>query len=378
MNNKYFPEIKGSFGFGMMRLPMNDGEHPDVNYEITSTMVDKFIESGFNYFDTAHGYLEGRSEIAVGKCLSARHDRDEYLLANKLTGDFFKTQEDIRPLFMSQLKTCGVDYFDFYLIHAVDKSNYKHFTKCKAYEEALKLKEEGYIRHLGMSYHDSADFLETVLTAHPEVEFVQLQLNYIDFDDAVVQSRKCLEVCNKYGKPVSVMEPVRGGSLANLPEKGKALVKELGDMSAASYALRFAAGCDGVYVTLSGMSNLEQMEDNTSTMKDVKPLTDAEKDALAEIAEIFKTPDFIPCTACHYCTAGCPSLINIPGIFAAMNQKSMFGGWNANFYYNKAIVDAKPSDCIKCGLCEKSCPQHLKIRDLLVKATEIFEKKKED
>lgn len=375
MNNKYFPEIKGSFGFGMMRLPMTEGENPDVNYEMTNQMIDRFIESGFNYFDTAHGYLEGRSEIAVGRCLSARHSRDEYLLANKLTNDYFKTQEDIRPFFMSQLETCGVEYFDFYLIHAVDKTNYKKFSECKAYEEALKLKEEGYIKHLGMSYHDSADFLDSVLAEHPEVEFVQLQLNYIDFDDAVVQSRKCLEVCNRYGKPVSVMEPVRGGSLANLPENGQAVIKELGDASAASYALRFAAGCEGVYVTLSGMSDVSQMEDNIATMKVATHLDDKEKEALARISEIFRTPDFIPCTACHYCTAGCPSKINIPGIFAAMNQKSMFGGWNANFYYKKAIVDASPSDCIKCGLCEGSCPQHLEIRNLLEKAIEVFEKK---
>lgn len=381
--NKVFSEINGCFGFGMMRLPLleeaSDGKPPVVDLDQTSAMVDLFIDEGFNYFDTAHGYLDYESEIAVGKCLSARHDRSEYLLANKLTGDYFKTREDIRPFFMKQLETCGVEYFDFYLVHSVCKGNYPHFQECHAYEEALKLKEEGYIRHLGMSFHDTADFLEEVLSDHPEVEFVQLQVNYIDYEDEAVQSRRCIEVCQKHGLGVSVMEPIRGGSLAVLPDAANGILSELGDASPSSYALRFAAGCEGVYITLSGMSTLEQMKQNIETMKAPAPLNDKEMEAIKKISETFRTSDFIPCTACRYCTAGCPANIDIPAIFAAMNHKTMFGnGWNADFYYSRACSSGKPADCLKCGLCEASCPQHLEIRELLEKVANAFAKKEEE
>lgn len=376
--NKVFPEIKGCFGFGMMRLPMTEGEKPEIDYEQTSQMVDYFIEKGLNYFDTAHGYLDTMSEVAVSKCLSSRHERSEYVLANKLTGDYFKTKDDIRPFFMSQLEACGVEYFDFYLIHSVDKGNYNHFTECDAFTEVLKLKEDGYIRHLGMSYHDTADYLDEILAQHPEVEFVQLQVNYIDYEDEAVQSRKCIEICDKHGKPVIVMEPVRGGSLAKLPGEGNDIFARIGNGSPASYALRFASGLDSVYMTLSGMSSLEQMKENVETMLDPAPLTEEENAAVAEAAKLFRTPDYIACTACRYCTAGCPANINIPAVFAAMNQKTMFGGWNASFYYKRACQNGKPEDCIKCGLCESSCPQHLEIRELLVKVSERFAKKKKD
>lgn len=378
--NSAFPEIKKNFGFGMMRLPMmevKESETPDVDYEQTSKMVDMFIDAGFNYFDTAHGYLETLSEVAVNKCLTSRHQRSEYLLANKLTNDYIKTAEDVRPFFEQQLEACGVDYFDFYLVHAVDKNNYPKFTECRAYEQALELKNEGLIKHLGMSYHDTAAFLDEVLTAHPEVEFVQLQVNYIDYDNDAVQSRKCLEVCAKHGKKVVVMEPVRGGSLAKLPDGAQNAFARLGDASPASYAIRFAAGCEGVYMTLSGMSNIEQMEDNLKAMTDFKPLNEDEMAAVEAAMECFRTADFIPCTACHYCTAGCPVRINIPGVFGAMNEKTMFGGWNASVYYKVATRGGgKPEDCIKCGLCESSCPQHLEIRDLLEKVAARFAKKK--
>ncbi len=214
--SKFFPEINGNFGFGCMRLPMKDGE---VDYGEFSRMADAFIDAGFNYFDTAHGYLNGKSETAIRDCVAKRYDRSRFLLTDKLTDPYFKKQEDIRPFFLSQLELCGVDYFDFYLMHAQDKANYEKFTRCKAYETAYAFKEEGLIRHFGISFHDKADVLDRILTEHPEIEIVQIQFNYVDYEDASVESRKVYEVCEKHSKPVIVMEPVKGGSLVNLPKE---------------------------------------------------------------------------------------------------------------------------------------------------------------
>ena len=252
-------KIKKNFGFGCMRLPMKDGE---VDTEQTCRMVDTFLENGFNYFDTAHGYLNGKSETALKACLTSRYSRDRYVLTNKLTNFFFKKQEDIRPFFQSQLEACGVDYFDFYLMHAQGADNFAYFKKCRAYETALELKAEGKIRHFGISFHDRAEVLEQILTEYPQVEVVQIQFNYLDYEDPAVESRKCYEVCRKYGKPVIVMEPVKGGTLANLPEEAKAVLDGLKGGSPASYAIRYAAGFEGMLMVLSGMSSMEQMEEN--------------------------------------------------------------------------------------------------------------------
>ena len=216
--------IKKNFGFGCMRLPLKDGE---VDLAETSRMVDYFLEQGFNYFDTAHGYLQGRSETALKACLTSRHPRDSYILTDKLTGTFFKTEADIRPFFQSQLEACGVDYFDFYLMHAQSAMFYQHFKKCRAYETAFALKAEGKIKHVGISFHDHAEVLEQILTDYPEIEVVQIQFNYVDYDDPAVQSRKCYEVCRRHGKPVLVMEPVKGGNLVNLPEEARKVLDEL-------------------------------------------------------------------------------------------------------------------------------------------------------
>ena len=235
--------IKKNFGFGCMRLPMKDGE---IDLAETSRMVDYFLEQGFNYFDTAHGYLQGRSETALKACLTSRHPRDSYILTDKLTGTFFKTEADIRPFFQSQLEACGVDYFDFYLMHAQSAMFYQHFKKCRAYETAFALKAEGKIKHVGISFHDHAEVLEQILTDYPEIEVVQIQFNYVDYDDPAVQSRKCYEVCRRHGKPVLVMEPVKGGNLVNLPEEARKVLDELHGGSPASYAIRFAAGFPGM------------------------------------------------------------------------------------------------------------------------------------
>ena len=370
----YFDEVKKNLGFGCMRLPMTaDGS--EVDTEETCKMVDTFLEQGFNYFDTAHGYLGGKSELALKDCLTSRYKREEYILTNKLTMSFFKKQEDIRPLFESQLEACGVEYFDFYLMHAQSKEIFVHFQKCHAYETALELKKEGKIRHFGISFHDRAEVLEEILKEYPQIEVVQIQFNYLDYEDPAVQSKKCYEVCRKYNKPVIVMEPVKGGNLVNLPEDAKKILDDLNGGSAASYAIRFAASFDGMMMVLSGMSNLEQMNDNLSYMKEFKPLDETELKAVKDVADIFHSKHMIPCTACRYCIDGCPKKISIPDLFAIMNAKRIHHSWNASYYYNTVHTGPgrKASDCIKCGKCEQVCPQHLHIRDLLEDVAKEFE-----
>ena len=365
--------IKKNFGFGCMRLPMNGEE---VDLEQTKRMVDTFLDAGFNYFDTAHGYIQGKSETALKACLTSRHPRNSYILTDKLTANFFNSEADIRPLFESQLEACGVDYFDFYLMHAQGAGNYSHFKACRAYETAFALKAEGKVRHVGISFHDRPEVLEQILTDYPEVEVVQIQFNYVDYNDPAVQSRRCYEVCRKFGKPVIVMEPVKGGNLVNLPEDAKAVLDELHGGSPASYAIRFAAGFPGMLMVLSGMSSMEQMQDNIAYMQDFKPLDETELAAVKRVQEIFKSKNLIPCTACRYCTDGCPKHISIPDLFATMNTKQLYHDWNADYYYNvvHTAPGRKASDCLKCGKCEKVCPQHLPIRKLLGDVAKEFEK----
>lgn len=357
-----------------MRLPMMENG-TDVDLAQTAKMIDTFLEQGFNYFDTAHGYLDGKSETALRECLTSRYKREEYVLTDKLTMPYFNKQEDIRPFFESQLKACGVGYFDFYLMHAQSREIFSHFKKCQAYETALELKKEGKIRHFGISFHDRAEVLEEILKEYPQIEVVQIQFNYLDYEDPAVQSRRCYEVCRKYQKPVIVMEPVKGGNLVKLPEAAKKILEDLKGGSTASYAVRFAASFDGVMMVLSGMSTLEQMEDNLSYMKEFRPLDDHEMAAVQAVAEVFHSKHMIPCTACRYCVAGCPKQISIPDLFACMNAKKVFSDWNADYYYNQVhtVHNGKAGDCIRCGKCETICPQHLKIRELLQDVAKEFE-----
>ena len=361
--NSHFPEIKKNFGFGMMRLPML-GE--DVDMKTTAKMVDAFLAAGFNYFDTAHPYIQGKSEQAFKTCVADRYPREKYLLANKLSGGYFEKEEEIRPLLESQLKICGVEYFDFLLMHALSADRHEKYTELKAYEVAQEMKAEGKIRHVGFSFHDSAEVLDRILTDRPEMEFVQLQFNYVDYEDNRVQARACYEVCRRHGKPVMVMEPVKGGSLVNLPAQALEL---LSNGSPASYAIRFAASFEGVAVVLSGMSNMEQMEDNLSFMANFTPLSAEEQEAVEKVRTLYQAQHRIPCTACRYCTDGCPAGIPIPDVFACMNQKRAGEGNPAQDY---ADFESNASACIGCGQCEEACPQHLQIRELLKEVDKAF------
>ena len=369
----HMDKVKKNFGFGCMRLPMI-GDQVDIAE--TSRMVDVFLAQGFNYFDTAHGYIGGKSELAMKECLTSRYPREAYSLTDKLTDSYFKTEADIRPFFESQLEACGVDYFDFYLMHAQNADNFKKFKACRAYETAFALKAEGRIRHVGLSFHDRAEVLDQILTEYPQIEVVQIQFNYLDYDDIAVQSRKCYEVCRKHGKPVLVMEPVKGSSLVNLPEEAQKVLDDLHGGSPASYAIRFAAGFPGMMMVLSGMSNMEQMKDNLSYMRDFKPLNETELAAVNKVQEIFHKMNMIPCTACRYCVEGCPKQISIPDLFAIMNIKQLHHDWNADYYYEEVHTapGRRASDCLKCGKCEKICPQHLPIRKLLEEVAKEFDK----
>ena len=375
MKSKDFPDVNGNFGFGCMRLPMKGGE---IDHDAMNRMVDAFLEAGFNYFDTAHPYHGGASETAIHECLSKRYARDRFILADKLTEPFFNKQEDIRPFFEKQLEACGVDYFDFYLMHAQDMRIYQKFKRCKAYETAYGFKEEGLIKHFGISFHDKAEVLDMILSEHPEVEFVQIQMNYVDYESASVESRKVYEVCEKYNKPAIVMEPVKGGNLVNLPKEADAVLKGLNGGSNASYALRFAGSFPKIFMVLSGMSDMDQMNDNISSMKDFKPLDEKEMEAIHKVCDIFNSMNLVPCTGCRYCIEEneCPKKIRIPDMFSALNSAEAFEGWNSSYYYSEVITAegfGKASDCINCGKCEKVCPQHLPIRDLLKDVAKKFE-----
>jgi predicted aldo/keto reductase-like oxidoreductase len=357
-----------------MRLPMKNDE---VDYDEFNRMIDAFIGAGFNYFDTAHGYLDGKSETAIRDCLAARYPRDAFILANKLTHPYFETAEDVRPFFESQLELCGVEYFDFYLFHCLNATNYQKHKACKTFETVKQLKAEGKVRHIAMSFHDTADVLDMILSENDCIEAVQLQINYLDYDDPGVQSKKCYDVAVKHGKKVIVMEPVKGGSLVNRPDDAKAVLDALEGGSYASYAIRFAASFDGIKMVLSGMGDMNMMNDNLSYMKDFKPLDERERKAIDKVCAILRGKGLIACTGCSYCTEGCPKQIPIPNLFACMNDKRIWQNWNSDYYYGIHTKDkGKASDCIGCGKCEKICPQGLPIRELLKQVAEEFEKEK--
>lgn len=371
MENSEFGKKK--LGFGCMRLPMLGGADGNVDFEQFNQMIDCFMEQGFCYFDTAHGYIDGKSETAIRECLTKRYPRDSYLLTDKLTDCYFQKEEDIVPFFESQLTATGVSYFDYYLMHALHEGNYQKYVDCNAFGVARKLKEEGKIRHIGMSFHDSAQVLEKILSEQPDVEVVQIQFNYADYEDPVVQSRAVYEVCRKFHKPVIIMEPVKGGRLVELPQKAGKLLEERKGGSIASYAIRFAASFEGVEMVLSGMSSLEQMKDNLGYMKEFQPLNEEEFAAVWKVSDILSGKDFIPCTACRYCVAGCPKGILIPELFRCLNDKKEGKEAAADYAANTDKGHGKASACVGCKQCEKVCPQHLPITKYLKQTAQAFE-----
>lgn len=366
-------------GFGFMRLPQLDANDPTkIDVEQVKKMVDKFLEQGFTYFDTAWMYMGSKSEETLRDTLVKRHKRENFQVATKLPVMYLKSKEDQEEIFNKQLKNCGVEYFDYYLLHNLNISNYDTAKKFESFKFIEEKKKQGKIKHIGFSFHDTADLLETILKENPNVEFVQIQLNYLDYDNPSIQSRKCLEVCKKYNKQVIVMEPVKGGTLVNLPdEASKLLKKDYPNLSSASLAIRYAASFPEVLVVLSGMSNMEQLLDNTSYMKDFKPLDDKEKNLVKQIVDIIGKNNEIPCTACQYCVADCPKKILIPNYFALYNadKRAKPKGFSIQkLYYNNLAKDnGKASDCIKCKKCEKLCPQHIKISEKLVDVAKHFE-----
>lgn len=362
-----------------MRLPLLEaGDFKAVDTAQVERMVDTFIERGFTYFDTAYMYHDFKSECVMRETLVERHPRGSFTLASKLPTMFLEKEGDQERIFDEQLAKCGVDYFDYYLLHNLNIANYEKVRRFDSFAFVARKKAEGKIRHVGFSFHDRAELLDEILTAHPETEFVQLQINYLDWDHASIQSRLCYETARRHGKRVVVMEPLKGGTLASLPAEAEQLLKELRpELSVASWAIRYAAGLDGVMAVLSGMSSMEQLLDNTDYMRRFEPLGERERQAVAEVVRIVNRSIAVPCTACRYCVAGCPERIAIPEYFALYNaeKQAVNRGFSVQsvYYENLTKTHGRASQCIACRKCERSCPQHLPIVDCLRRVAQAFE-----
>lgn len=370
--------MDNKLAFGLMRLPTNSDDLSDIDYEQVNKMVDIAMENGFNYFDTGYDYHNGNSEVAMKKCVVNRYPREDIILANKLPVYNFNENSDQEAIFQEQLERCGVNYFDYYLIHATTNNLYEGvIKKHDSFGFAKKLKDEGKIKHLGLSHHDSADVLDKILSDHSEVEFVLLQLNYLDWKNLTVQSKKCYDVARDHDVDIMVMEPLKGGTLVNIPGGAEEKLKKHNpDLSIASWGIRFAASLDGVIKVLSGMSNIEQMEDNVSYMKPFKPLNNEEQKVLRNIRKIINDSIPIACTKCEYCLKDCPESIPISNFFALYNDAKTALEVQVLYYIyyaNEAAKGSPASACTECGNCEKVCTQHLKIIDLLKDVVDLLE-----
>ena len=360
-------------GFGLMRLPKD--KQGQIKLDEVQRMVDSYMERGFNYFDTAYVY-EG-SEEAIRQTLVEKYPRDVYTLADKLPAWKLTCQEDVERIFQESLNRTGVDYFDFYLLHSVEKSHYPTYEKYQCFDFIQEMKKQGKIKYMGFSFHDDADFLDKVLTEHPEIDFVQLQLNYLDWENGVIQSRRNYEVARKHHKPIIVMEPVKGGTLASFSEDIEKIYKDYAPQkSIASWALRYVASLEGVMTILSGMSNAQQMNDNLDTMTHFEKINNEEAKLIKQVTDQVLPYPTIPCTKCRYCTPGCPMHIQIPDLFTAYNSAKMYGENRRydTYYKDHSTGDYQPAKaCIACGQCESVCPQHLEIISLLKEVSEVFD-----
>lgn len=375
----FIPEKK--LGFGLMRLPLRDKSNAaDIDIEQVKQMVDLFMEKGFTYFDTAWMYNGFASENAAKEALVDRYPRESFTLATKLHAGFVNSPEDRDKIFNAQLEKTGAGYFDYYLLHGIETSMLPKYEKLDCFQWLLDKKDKGLVKHAGFSFHDTPELLDEILTKHPEMEFVQLQINYLDWESQWIHSRACYEVAVKHGKPVIIMEPVKGGTLARIPEEAEKLFLDYdSERSVPSWAIRFAASLPNVMVVLSGMSNLSQMQDNLSYMEDFEPLSDDEKGLCFQVADIINSQIAIPCTGCSYCTEGCPKKIAIPQYFSIYNEDMREHleekGWTINFTNYDVLTHkfGKASDCIACGQCEGVCPQHLTIIDFLKSVAAHYE-----
>ena len=366
-------------GFGCMRLPLKKADDSSsIDMPAFKSMVDSFIEEGFTYFDTAYPYHARTSETAIREAVVKRYKRDEFTLATKMPMWELQTKEDHERIFNEQLTKCGVDYFDYYLLHSLNAEHYKIAQDLNSIEFIREKKSQGKIKKLGFSFHDNAALLDEILTAHPGFDFVQLQLNYLDWESESIQSRKCYETARKHDMPIVVMEPVKGGTLASLPDDAQKLLKGYApDMSIASWAIRFAASRPGVMMVLSGMSNMQQLNDNMDIMKNFQPLSKEEESIIEQVIGIISDAITVPCTACGYCTDACPQNIMIPKYFELFNSYKQFykGGFALQkvYYENLTKTHGKASECISCSKCEENCPQNIEIAKWMPQVAEALE-----
>ncbi len=369
-----------NMGFGMMRLPLTDkDDFKSVDQEQINKMVDTFMEAGFNYFDTAYPYHDGVSEVAFRKAVVERYPRDSFVVADKLPLFLITKYEELEPIFTEQLERTGLEYFDYYLLHNVSGFSEAGFVGVNSFEFALKKKEEGKIKHLGFSTHANAEYIENIIKQHPELEFIQLQINYLDWENEGVESRKCYEVAKKYDLPIIIMEPLKGGFLVDVPDEAAKMMEDFSGEKPISWALRYVASLDGVFMVLSGASTIEQMEENIKIMDDFKSITSEEKEIISDVVDIINSQITVSCTKCNYCVNSCPQHINIPKLFDLYNNQKIENNvgftavGNAYVNYSKIEGNGLASDCIACGLCVKECPQHINIPEVMKDVKKEFE-----